>query len=197
MDLGRSRGSQDAPSLLTAFASTAAAAASLARRKLALLDPQVAHEFGIDAAKRALRRPAFRWISRQRFIPWGAQCGEDRGGEQELQACWERTRAVPAVVVERFPAARAHEGKDVLEVRRGARCSSECRRIEWAAPRGEKEDGRETTADLEPTRVEVSVRKAVTRDVEDRPQKESREPRAACGAGRSACRHVKGNYHGA
>jgi hypothetical protein len=134
-------------------------------------------------------------ISSQRSIPC-AECREDRGGEQELQACRERTRAVPAVVVEEFPAARAQERKDVLEVRRGARCSSECRRIEWASSRGEKEDARETTADLEPTGVEVSVRKAVTRDVENRAQKESREPRAACGAGRSACRHVEGNYHG-
>ena len=84
----------------------------------------------------------------------------------------------------------------MLEVRRGARCSAKCRRIEQASPRGEEEDARETAADLEPTRVEVSVRNAVARDVENRPQKECCEPRAAGGAGRSACRHVEGNDHG-
>ncbi len=99
------------------------------------------------------------------------------------------------MVVEEFPSARAQERKDVLEVRRGARCSAECRRIEWASPRGKKEDARETAADLEPTRVEVSVRKAVARDVENRPQKDCCEARAARGASRSACRHVEGNYH--
>ena len=119
-----------------------------------------------------------------------AECGENRGGEQELQTCGEPTRAVPAVIVEELPAARAQLREDVLEVRRGARCSSERRWIEWASPHGEKEDARETAADLEPTRAEVSVRKAVARNVENRPQKESREPRAADCAGRRACRYV-------
>jgi hypothetical protein len=129
-------------------------------------------------------------------MPWRAERGENRDGEQELQACRERTRAVPAVVVEEFPSARAQERKDVLEVRRGARCSAKCRGIERASPRGEEDDSRETAADLEPARAEVSVRKAVARDMENRPQEESREPRAAGGAGRGARRHVEGNYHG-
>ena len=133
---------------------------------------------------------------RFRKSTWRAECGENGGGEQELQACRQRTRAVPAVVVEEFPSARAQERKDVLEVRRGARRSAECRRIERASPRGEEDDARETTADLEPARVEVSVRNAVARDMENRPQKECCEPRAAGGAGRSACRHVEGNDHG-
>jgi hypothetical protein len=102
---------------------------------------------------------------------------------------------VPAVVVEEFLAVRAQEGKDVLEVGRGARCSSKCRRIERASPHGEKEDASETAADLKRTRAEVSVRKAVTHDVEHRPQKECCEPRPAGRAGRSACCHVEGNYH--
>jgi hypothetical protein len=131
----------------------------------------------------------------QRLTPWRAEHGENRGGEQELQACWEPTRAVPAVVVEEFSSARAQERKDVLEVRRGARRSAKCRRIERASPRGEEEDAREAAADLEPTRMEVSVRDAVARNVEDRPQNDCCE-RAACGTGRSACRHVEGNYHG-
>jgi hypothetical protein len=58
---------------------------------------------------------------------------------------------VPAIAVEDFPSARAQERKDVLEVRRGARCSAKCRRIERSSPRREKEDGRESAADLELT----------------------------------------------
>jgi hypothetical protein len=133
---------------------------------------------------------------KQRLTPWRAECGENRGGEQELQACRERTRAVPAVLVEEFPSTRAQERKDVLEIRRGARCSAKCGRIEQASPQREEEDARQAAADLEPTRVKVSVRNAVARDVKNRPQKECCEPRAAGGAGRSACGHVEGNYHG-
>jgi hypothetical protein len=67
-----------------------------------------------------------------------AACAEDRGGEQELQPCWERTRAMPAVVVEEFPSARTQEGKHMLEVRRRARRSAKRRRIQWASPCGEE-----------------------------------------------------------
>jgi hypothetical protein len=98
--------------------------------------------------------------------------------------------------MEEFPSARAQDRKDVLEVGRGARRGAKCRRIEQASPRGKKEDARETAADLEPTRAEVLVREAVARDVERRPKKECREPRAAGGASSSTCRHVEGNYHG-
>ena len=73
------------------------------------------------------------------------------------------------MVVEELPSARAKGRKDVLEVRRGARRSAECRRIERASPRGEEEDARQGAADLEPTRAEVSVRDAIARDVENRP----------------------------
>ena len=45
--------------------------------------------------------------------------------------------------------------------------------------------------------MKVSVRNAVAGDVENRPQKECCEPRAAGGAGRSARRNVEGNDHGA
>ncbi len=102
-------------------------------------------------------------------MPWRAEGDENRDGNQELQPCREPARAVPAVVVEEFPSARAEEGKDVLEVRRGARCSAECRRIEQATSYGEEEDAHETAGDLEPTRAEVSVRNAVARNVENRP----------------------------
>ena len=120
----------------------------------------------------AVSRP----ISNTGSPSWRAECRENRGGEQELQACRERTRAVPAVVVEEFPSAWAEEGEDVLQVRRGARCSAKRRRIERTSPRGEKEDARETADDLEPTRVEVSVRNAVACDVKSRSQNEGREP---------------------
>ena len=134
-------------------------------------------------------------MSNRGSTPWRAECGENRGGEQELQACREPARAVPALVVEEFPSTRAQDGEDVLEVGRGARRSAKCCRIERSSPCGEEKDARKTAANLEPTRVEVSVRNPVARNVDNRPQKQRREPRAAGGAGRSACRDVEGNYH--
>lgn len=104
---------------------------------------------------------------------------------------------MPAVVMEEFPSPRAQEREDVLEVGRRARCSTKCRRVERAASRGEEEDAREAAADLEPTRVKVLVRNTVAGDVEHWSQKECCNPRAAGGAGRSACRYVEGNDHGA
>ena len=83
----------------------------------------------------------------------------------------------------------------MLEVRRGARCGAERCRIEGASPGGKKKDAHKTAADLEPTRAEVLVRKAVASDVENRSKKECGAPRAAGGACRSACRHVEGNDH--
>ncbi len=83
---------------------------------------------------------------------------------------------MPAAVVEELPTTREAERKDVLEVRCGARGSAECRRIERPAPNGEQEDARHTATDLEPTRVEVSVRETVARDVENGPQNECGEP---------------------
>jgi hypothetical protein len=99
--------------------------------------------------------------------------------------------------VEELLSARAQEREDVLEVGCGARCSAKCRRIERAASRGEDEDAPEAAADLEPPRAKVLVRNPVAGDVENRPQNECCEPRAAGGAGRSACRNVEGNDHGA
>jgi hypothetical protein len=101
----------------------------------------------------------------------------------------------PEAIVKDLPSAWTQEGEDVLEIRSRARHRAERRRIEGASPRGEKSDACDTGPDLEPSRVEVSVRNAVTREVESRPQQESREPRAAGRAGRSACRHVEGNDH--
>ena len=83
----------------------------------------------------------------------------------------------------------------MLEVRRGARCSAKCRRIERSSPRREKEDARDAAADLEATRVEVSVRNAIARKMENRPKEQSCEPRAAGGTSRSSCRNVEGDDH--
>ena len=69
----------------------------------------------------------------------------------------------------------------MLEVRRGARRSAKCRRIERSSPRGEEEDAREAAADLEPTRVEILVRNAVAATWRTGPRRSaaSREPLAA------------------
>ena len=85
----------------------------------------------------------------------------------------------------------------MFEVRRGARCSAKCRRVERAASRSEEEDAPEAAADLEPTRAKVPMRNAVGSDVENRPQNDRCEPRAAGGSSRSACRNVEGDDHGA
>jgi hypothetical protein len=87
---------------------------------------------------------------------------------------------VPAeAVVKELPSARAQEGEHVLEVRGGTRYRAKRRRIEWASPRGEEEDARETAADLEATRADVLVRQAIAREMEDWPENERRESRPA------------------
>ena len=101
-------------------------------------------------------------------MPWRAEGDENRRGNQELQSCRKPARAVPAAIVEEFPFARTEEGKDVLEVRCGARDSAECRRIEQAPSYREDEDARETAGELESTRAEVLVRNAIARKVENR-----------------------------
>jgi len=85
-----------------------------------------------------------------------------------LQANRKAPRAVPTAVVEELSSARAQEREDVLEVGRGARFSAKSRRVERAASCSE-EDAPEPAADLEPTRMKVSVRNAVAGDVENRP----------------------------
>jgi hypothetical protein len=96
-----------------------------------------------------------------------------------------------------LPSAGPQEGSDVLEVWGGTRSSTKRRRIERAAPRGEENEACDTGPDLEPSGVEVPVRNAVAREVQNRPEKECCEPRTGGGAGRSACRNVEGDDHGA
>ena len=99
-------------------------------------------------------------------------------------------------VVKELPSARAQEREDVLEVRSGARRGAKRRRIERASPPGEEQEARETADDLEATRADVLVRQAIAREMEDWPQEERRESRAARGAGRGARRHVERDDHG-
>jgi hypothetical protein len=94
-----------------------------------------------------------------------------------------------------LPSAGAQEGSDVLEVWGGTRCSTKRRRIEQTAPRGEENEACDTGPDLEPSGVEVSVRNAVAREVQNGPEKECCEPRTCGGGGRSACRDVEGDDH--
>jgi hypothetical protein len=76
----------------------------------------------------------------------------------------------PEAVVKDLPSARTQERQDMLEIGGGTRHRSDRRRIEGSSPRGEKSDACDTGPDLEPSRVEVSVRNAVSRKVESRPQ---------------------------
>jgi hypothetical protein len=110
--------------------------------------------------------------------------------------CRKRPFAVPAeAIVKEPPSARTQKGKDVLEVRGGARRGTERRRIEWASPRGEEKDARETAADLEATRAEVLVWQAIAREMEDRPQEECRKSRSARSAGGGARGYVERDDH--
>lgn len=56
----------------------------------------------------------------------------------------------------------------MLEIRGRACRGTERRRIERASPYGEQEEGQDTTADLEPRRVEVSVRHAIACEMQHR-----------------------------
>lgn len=129
--------------------------------------------------------------------PWHDERAQNHASQQELQACREAPLPVPAeAVVKELPSARAQERKDVLEVRGGTRGGAKRRRIERASSRGEEEDARETTSDLEATRAEVLVRQAIAREMEDWPQEERRDSRPAGGAGRGACGYVECDDHG-
>jgi hypothetical protein len=99
-------------------------------------------------------------------------------------------------VVKELPSTRTQEGHDVLEVRGGTRRGTERRRIEWASPRGEKKETREPAADLEARRVDVFVRQAIARKMEDRPEEQSGDPRTAGRAGGSTRSHMEGDDHG-
>jgi len=72
--------------------------------------------------------------------------------------------------VKELPSAWTQEGEDVLEIRGGACSRAKRRRIERAPPRGEESDACDTGSDLESSRVKVSVRNAVAREVESWPK---------------------------
>jgi len=98
-----------------------------------------------------------------------AQRTENRAGKEELQEHRETARAVPAeTVVKQLPPSGTEDRQDVLQVRGGARRRTKRRRVEWTSPGGKENNRRETTADLEPRRVDVPMRKSIAREVEDR-----------------------------
>jgi hypothetical protein len=122
---------------------------------------------------------------------WSDERAENPAGQQELQVCRKPPFAVPAeAVVKELPPPRTQEGEDVFEVGSGTRRGAKRRRIEWASPRGQENEARETAADLEATRAEVLVRQAITCEVEDWSCEERRESRPARGSGGRACCHV-------
>jgi hypothetical protein len=98
-------------------------------------------------------------------------------------------------VVKELPTARTQKGEDVLEVRSGACRSAKRRRIEWAPPRGEEKDARDTAAEFETSRMEVPMRQPIAREVEHWPEEERRESRPARRASRSARRHMERDDH--
>ena len=84
----------------------------------------------------------------------------------------------------------------MLEVRERGRGPAERRRVERAAPRCERKDGRDTRHRLETARREVLVWHQVAEGVEKRPEGERREPGSGCGARGRPCRDVEGDDHG-
>lgn len=84
----------------------------------------------------------------------------------------------------------------MLKVRDGARRPAKRRRIEWASPGSKEKHARDTTADLEATRVEVLVRHAIAREVEYGPDEERRDTRTTRSAGGGPRGHMEGDDHG-
>jgi hypothetical protein len=156
-------------------------------------------------ADRARRRPdshdpiaavalVRRTVAYDRSPRWSDERTENCTGQQELEVCWEASRAVPTVV-EEVVSSRTQEREDVLEVRGRARGCAERRGIERSTPQGEEGETRQTAADLEPTRADVLVRDAVADKMEDRSREERREPRPTGCARRCAGRHVERDDH--
>ena len=103
---------------------------------------------------------------------------------------------VPAkAIMKDLSPAWTQEGEDVLEIRCGTCDGAKRRRIEWPSPRGEEKDASETAADLEVTGVEVFMRQAIARKMNDWPQKERRESRPARSTDGGATCHVECDDH--
>jgi hypothetical protein len=98
-------------------------------------------------------------------------------------------------VVKDFPSTWTQERNYVLEVRGRTRRGTKRRRIEWASPHREKDETREPAADLEASRMDVFVRQAIARKVEERSEEQSGEPRPTGRAGGSARSHMEGDDH--
>jgi hypothetical protein len=100
----------------------------------------------------------------------GDEHGERRAGQQELHACREGARLVPAeAVVEELSAPGAQERKNVLEVWGRARRGADGRRIERPPSQSQEQDACDAATDLEASRANVLVWQAIARKVDDRP----------------------------
>jgi hypothetical protein len=73
-----------------------------------------------------------------------------------------------ALSVEELPPARPEPRHDMFEVRRGSRRAAENGGIERAASRSEQRERGEAAADLEAEVVDVVVRYAIPREVNER-----------------------------
>lgn len=78
--------------------------------------------------------------------------------------------------MEELPPAWTKEWSDMLKVRGRARSSAKRRGIQQAAPHREHEEARQTGSDLEPGRVEVLVRDAITCDMQHGPHAQRGDP---------------------
>jgi hypothetical protein len=122
---------------------------------------------------------------------------EYRPGQEQLQRHWKTARAMPPeAVVEELSSTGTQERNHVLEIRGGACRRTERGGIERASAHGKEQEASETAADLEPSRMNVLVRQAIAREVEDRPDEQRLEARPADGAQGSARCDVERDNHG-
>jgi hypothetical protein len=91
----------------------------------------------------------------------GYEDAEDRSRKKKLEAGWERSRTMPATVVEELLPAWAECRDDVLEIGR-RRCEPAQRRwVEEAAPQTKHDEGGDTASNLEPAASDVLVWEAI------------------------------------
>jgi hypothetical protein len=76
-------------------------------------------------------------------------------------------------VVKELPSTWTQPGNDVFEVRGGACRCTKRRRIEESSPHAEEDETREPAADLEASRMDVFMRQAIAREMEDWPEENS------------------------
>jgi len=95
-----------------------------------------------------------------------------------------------------LPSTWTHEWKDVLEIRSRTGGTAQRRRVEDAPPRGEENEGSEPATDLDGSGMDVLVRHAIAREVQQRPDEERRSARPAGRAGGGSRRNMERDDHG-